>query len=106
MYFTTQLTIIVGWRSRLPKYALRNPPPPPRAPAPKHIPYHHPPRRPLALSHTPQHLPVDLPRAAPEGPRLVYQSRKRGTLESDLILSMFAREHLGRMDEAELLEGV
>ncbi|KAJ6627891.1 DUF339-domain-containing protein [Mycena sp. CBHHK59/15] len=36
--------------------------------------------------------------------RLVYQSRKRGTLESDLILSTFAREQLQTMDEAELKE--
>ncbi|KAF7325823.1 Succinate dehydrogenase assembly factor 2, mitochondrial [Mycena kentingensis (nom. inval.)] len=36
--------------------------------------------------------------------RLVYQSRKRGTLESDLILSTFARDHLGTMSEAELRE--
>jgi len=36
--------------------------------------------------------------------RLVYQSRKRGTLESDLLLSTFARDHLGSMDEAELRE--
>lgn len=36
--------------------------------------------------------------------RLVYQSRKRGTLESDLLLSTFAKEELPRMDEAELKE--
>jgi len=36
--------------------------------------------------------------------RLVYQSRKRGTLESDLLLSTFARDHLGSMDETELKE--
>ncbi|EIM89038.1 DUF339-domain-containing protein [Stereum hirsutum FP-91666 SS1] len=36
--------------------------------------------------------------------RLVYQSRKRGTLESDLLLSTFAREWLGGMEEAELRE--
>ncbi|KAI0327544.1 DUF339-domain-containing protein [Cubamyces sp. BRFM 1775] len=36
--------------------------------------------------------------------RLVYQSRKRGTLESDLLLSTFAKERLGSMDEAELHE--
>jgi hypothetical protein len=36
--------------------------------------------------------------------RLVYQSRKRGTLESDLILSTFAREHLPGMSQAELRE--
>ncbi|EGO29633.1 hypothetical protein SERLADRAFT_342967, partial [Serpula lacrymans var. lacrymans S7.9] len=36
--------------------------------------------------------------------RLLYQSRKRGTLESDLLLSTFARDHLAAMDEAELKE--
>jgi succinate dehydrogenase assembly factor 2 len=36
--------------------------------------------------------------------RLVYQSRKRGTLESDLLLSTFARDHLNLMTQAELNE--
>ncbi|KAG9125097.1 succinate dehydrogenase assembly factor 2 [Ceratobasidium sp. 392] len=36
--------------------------------------------------------------------RLVYQTRKRGTLESDLLLSTFAKEHLPAMSEAELRE--
>ena len=36
--------------------------------------------------------------------RLVYQSRKRGTLESDLLLSTFAQENLGTMDAEELSE--
>ncbi len=36
--------------------------------------------------------------------RLVYQSRKRGTLESDLLLSTFAQERLGGMGERELRE--
>ncbi|KAG8696175.1 succinate dehydrogenase assembly factor 2 [Ceratobasidium sp. 394] len=36
--------------------------------------------------------------------RLVYQTRKRGTLESDLLLSTFAKEHLPTMSEAELRE--
>lgn len=36
--------------------------------------------------------------------RLVYQSRKRGTLEADLLLSTFAGDHLRYMDEAELRE--
>ena len=36
--------------------------------------------------------------------RLVYQSRKRGTLESDLLLSTFAKERLGTMSEEELRE--
>ncbi|KAJ7512788.1 mitochondrial protein [Mycena galericulata] len=74
---------------------------------------------PWPLPHTPEHLastaspanippPTPLPR--PNEPvttlraRLVYQSRKRGTLESDLILSTFAREHLPAMSEAELRE--
>lgn len=36
--------------------------------------------------------------------RLVYQTRKRGTLESDLLLSTFAKEHLPVMSESELRE--
>ena len=36
--------------------------------------------------------------------RLVYQSRKRGTLESDLLLSTFAQERLGSMGVEELRE--
>ncbi|GJJ14949.1 hypothetical protein Clacol_009219 [Clathrus columnatus] len=36
--------------------------------------------------------------------RLIYQSRKRGTLESDLLLSTFAAEHLGTMTEEEMKE--
>jgi succinate dehydrogenase assembly factor 2 len=36
--------------------------------------------------------------------RLVYQTRKRGTLETDLILSTFARDRLGSMGMEELLE--
>lgn len=34
--------------------------------------------------------------------RLVYQTRKRGTLETDLLLSTFARDQLGSMSVAEL----
>ncbi|PTB73339.1 DUF339-domain-containing protein [Trichoderma longibrachiatum ATCC 18648] len=34
--------------------------------------------------------------------RLLYQSRKRGTLESDLLLSTFAAQHLPTMTTAEL----
>ena len=36
--------------------------------------------------------------------RLTYQSRKRGTLECDLLLSTFASENLNTMSEAELRE--
>lgn len=36
--------------------------------------------------------------------RLVYQSRKRGTLESDLLLSTFARDFLPTMSVAEMQE--
>jgi len=36
--------------------------------------------------------------------RLTYQTRKRGTLESDLIMSTFAREHLHSLTREELLE--
>lgn len=36
--------------------------------------------------------------------RLLYQSRKRGILETDLLLSTFARKHLPTMSEAEMHE--
>ncbi|KAK4104320.1 DUF339-domain-containing protein [Parathielavia hyrcaniae] len=36
--------------------------------------------------------------------RLLYQSRKRGTLESDLLLSTFASAHLATMTPAQLAE--
>ncbi|KAI9716960.1 MAG: succinate dehydrogenase assembly factor 2 [Chrysothrix sp. TS-e1954] len=36
--------------------------------------------------------------------RLLYQSRKRGTLESDLLLSTFADAHLGRMTKSQLTQ--
>lgn len=71
------------------------------------------------MPHTPEHvastasltdLPPPKPLPRPGEPiettraRLVYQSRKRGTLESDLLLSTFAQEHIGAMDAAELSE--
>jgi len=71
------------------------------------------------MPHTPEHIastasPVDLPPPEPlprpgetierKRARLVYQSRKRGTLESDLLLSTFAQEHLNTMDAMELSE--
>lgn len=74
---------------------------------------------PWPLPHTPEHIastasPADLPPPKPlarpgeiaetKRARLVYQSRKRGTLESDLLLSTFAQEHLGAMDAEELSE--
>lgn len=74
---------------------------------------------PWPLPHTPQHLertktPTDIPPPTPlprpgesvsvTRARLVYQSRKRGTLESDLLLSTFARDYLPDMPEAELRE--
>jgi hypothetical protein len=43
--------------------------------------------------------PIDVLRA-----RLVYQSRKRGMLEGDLLLSTFAAENLPRMSLEELKE--
>ncbi|WWD22699.1 hypothetical protein CI109_107192 [Kwoniella shandongensis] len=36
--------------------------------------------------------------------RLVYQTRKRGTLETDLILSTFARDELPKMSMEEMLQ--
>ncbi|KAF7426066.1 succinate dehydrogenase assembly factor 2 [Pleurotus ostreatus] len=74
---------------------------------------------PWPLPHTPAHLkntetPEDSPRISPLPrhnesietlrARLVYQSRKRGTLESDLLLSTFARDYLQNMTESELKE--
>jgi succinate dehydrogenase assembly factor 2 len=71
------------------------------------------------MPHTPEHiasttlpanmpLPKSLPRPGESiettRARLVYQSRKRGTLESDLLLSTFAQEHLGAMNAEELSE--
>lgn len=71
---------------------------------------------PWPLPHTPEHLASTssadklppLPRLNETvetlRARLVYQSRKRGTLESDLLLSTFARDHLSSMTEVELKE--
>ncbi|KAG6841098.1 hypothetical protein C0991_001905 [Blastosporella zonata] len=72
---------------------------------------------PWPLPGTPEHLasttmedvhPNPLPRPGESvdtlRARLVYQSRKRGTLESDLLLSTFARDNLGTMSEVELKE--
>jgi hypothetical protein len=36
--------------------------------------------------------------------RLLYQSRKRGILETDLLLSTFAHKHLSTMSETEMRE--
>ena len=74
---------------------------------------------PWLLPHTPEHIaqttsptnappPEPLPRPGEKvetmRARLVHQARKRGTLESDLVLSTFAKEQLATMDEAELRE--
>lgn len=74
---------------------------------------------PWPLPHSPQHLastttasdiPPPVPIARPRETihttraRLIYQSRKRGTLESDLLLSTFARDHLHSMSIEELRE--
>jgi succinate dehydrogenase assembly factor 2 len=71
------------------------------------------------MPHTPEHIasttsPTDIPPPEPlprhgesletMRARLVYQSRKRGTLESDLLLSTFAQEHLSTMNAEELSE--
>ena len=72
-----------------------------------------------SMPHTPEHIasttspantppPNPLPRPGESTEtmraRLVYQSRKRGTLENDLLLSTFAQEHLGTMNAEELSE--
>ena len=74
---------------------------------------------PWPLPHTKQHMeattiPPDIPKPIPIPrhnesletlrARLTYQTRKRGTLESDLIMSTFAKEHLHSLTRAELLE--
>jgi succinate dehydrogenase assembly factor 2 len=71
------------------------------------------------MPHTPEHIasttsPTDVPPPEPllrrgecletMRARLVYQSRKRGTLESDLLLSTFAQEHLDTMNAEEMSE--
>ncbi|KAN0105349.1 DUF339 domain containing protein [Russula decolorans] len=72
-----------------------------------------------SMPHTPEHIasttsPANMPSPNPlprpgesietTRARLVYQSRKRGTLENDFLLSTFAQEHLGTMDAEELSE--
>ncbi|KAF9475696.1 DUF339-domain-containing protein [Pholiota conissans] len=74
---------------------------------------------PWPLPHTPEHIastttPTDArpmpPLPRPNEPietlraRLLYQSRKRGTLESDLLMSTFARDNLGTMSHEEMME--
>lgn len=74
---------------------------------------------PWLLPHTPEHMKStetssDRPNPAPLTrnnesvetlrARLVYQSRKRGTLENDLLLSTFAQERLNQMEHHELEE--
>jgi hypothetical protein len=74
---------------------------------------------PWPLPNTPEHLsstrtpPEELKVAPLSRPnetidtlraRLLYQTRKRGTLESDLLLSTFGSEWLAKMTEAELRE--
>ncbi|KAF9787888.1 mitochondrial protein, partial [Thelephora terrestris] len=74
---------------------------------------------PWPLPHTKQHMeattiPPNIPKPIPVPrhnesletlrARLTYQTRKRGTLESDLIMSTFAKEHLHSLTREELLE--
>lgn len=74
---------------------------------------------PWPLPHTRQHMeattiPPNIPKPIPVPrhnesleilrARLTYQTRKRGTLESDLIMSTFAKEHLHSLTRDELLE--
>ena len=74
---------------------------------------------PWPLPHTPEHLastttpddvtplpPLPRPNESQDTlrARLVYQSRKRGTLESDLLLSTFARDQLAGMSVEEMRE--
>ena len=50
--------------------------------------------------------PIDRSHETPEvtRARLLYQSRKRGILETDLLLSTFAKKNLRTMTEAEMKE--
>lgn len=74
---------------------------------------------PWPLPHTKQHMeatsiPPNIPKPIPIPrhnesletlrARLTYQTRKRGTLESDLIMSTFAKEQLHSLTREELLE--
>ena len=74
---------------------------------------------PWPLPHTRQHIeattiPSNIPKPIPIPrhnesletlrARLTYQTRKRGTLESDLIMSTFAKEHLHSLTREELVE--
>ena len=74
---------------------------------------------PWPLPHTQQHMeataiPPNIPKPIPVPrnnesletlrARLTYQTRKRGTLESDLIMSTFAKEHLHSLPREDLLE--
>ena len=74
---------------------------------------------PWPLPHTKHHMeattiPPNIPKPIPVPrhnesletlrARLTYQTRKRGTLESDLIMSTFAKDHLHSLAREELLE--
>lgn len=74
---------------------------------------------PWPLPHTKQHMdataiPPNIPKPIPVPrhnesfetlrARLTYQTRKRGTLESDLIMSTFAKEHFHSLTREELME--
>ncbi|TEB34273.1 DUF339-domain-containing protein [Coprinellus micaceus] len=74
---------------------------------------------PWPLPHSPEHIaatqtpkdeakipPIPRPNETEQSmrARLVYQSRKRGTLETDLLLSTFARDFLSTMSLAEMGE--
>ena len=74
---------------------------------------------PWPLPHSPEHIaatqtpkdeakipPIPRPNESEKSmrARLVYQSRKRGTLETDLLLSTFARDFLSTMSVAEMRE--
>lgn len=74
---------------------------------------------PWPLPHTPEHMKATTTSSetSPSTPlprpdekedtlraRLTYQSRKRGILECDLLLSTFAREELSTMSHVDLME--
>jgi hypothetical protein len=60
----------------------------------------------VSVDDAPLPRPIDRSHETPDitRARLLYQSRKRGILETDLLLSTFAHKHLATMSETEMRE--
>ena len=58
------------------------------------------------IAETPLAQPIDRSHETPDvrRARLLYQSRKRGILETDLLLSTFAHKYLSTMSDSEMRE--